>query len=156
MGLIGASQPSREVSELAYAVGRKIAERGGILVCGGLGGVMEAACRGAKEGGGLTLGILPGEKAGEANPFVDIPIVTGMGFARNIILVRTAQAVVALDGSYGTLSELAHALQMAKPVIGLRCRIAPPDVPQVEDPEQAVAWAFSACAGRPAGRIGSS
>jgi uncharacterized protein (TIGR00725 family) len=108
---------------------------------------MEAACCGAKEAGGLTIGILPGTNAAEANPCVDIPIVTGIGFARNVILVRTAQALVALDGSYGTLSELAHALQMAKPVIGLKCQIAPSEVPQVEDPEEAVAWAFSACDG---------
>lgn len=147
LGVIGAGNPSSETRELARQVGGKIAERGGVLVCGGLGGVMEAACRGAKEAGGLTIGILPGGEAGEANPFVDIPIVTGIGFARNIILVRTAQALVALDGSYGTLSELAHALQMGRPVVGLRCRIAPPEVPQAEDPEAAVAWAFSACEG---------
>ena len=100
---------------------------------------MEAACRGAKEGGGLTIGILPGQDAAEANRYVDVPIVTGMGYARNIIIVRTAQAIVALDGSFGTLSELAHALQMAKPLVAVGCRIAPPEAPQVEDPEEAVA-----------------
>jgi uncharacterized protein (TIGR00725 family) len=147
VGVIGAANATKEGTDLARTVGRKIAERGGILVCGGMGGVMEAACCGAKEAGGLTIGILPGTNAAEANPCVDIPIVTGIGFARNVILVRTAQALVALDGSYGTLSELAHALQMAKPVIGLKCRIAPSEVPQVEDPEEAVAWAFSACDG---------
>ena len=92
IGVIGASRPSGEGYELARAVGRNIAERGGIVVCGGLGGVMEAACRGAKEGGGLTIGILPGQDAAEANRYVDVPIVTGMGYARNIIIVRTAQA----------------------------------------------------------------
>ena len=148
IGVIGASRPSGKGYELARAVGRNIAERGGIVVCGGLGGVMEAACRGAKEGGGLTIGILPGQDAAEANRFVDVPIVTGMGYARNIIIVRTAQAIVALDGSFGTLSELAHALQMAKPLVAVGCRIAPPDVPQVEDPEEAVARAFAACADR--------
>ncbi|MFQ5911916.1 MAG: TIGR00725 family protein [Nitrospinota bacterium] len=152
LGVIGSADPPEETYDLACVVGRKIAERGGALVCGGLGGVMEAACRGAKEAGGLTIGILPGESARQANPFVDVPVVTGMGFARNVILVRTAHAIVALDGSYGTLSELAHALQMAKPVVGLRCRVAPPGVPQVEDPEEAVAWAFSACVGPEIGR----
>ena len=153
LGVIGSGSPSKETYELALTVGRKIAERGGVLVCGGLGGVMEAACSGAREAGGLTIGIIPGEDARQANPYVDVPIVTGMGFARNVILIRTAQAIVALDGSYGTLSELAHASQMTKPVIGLRCRIAPPEVPQVDDPEEAVAWAFSACG---SGELGGS
>ncbi|MDP6620330.1 MAG: TIGR00725 family protein [Nitrospinota bacterium] len=148
IGVIGASRPTGEAYDLARVVGRKIAERGGVVVCGGLGGVMEAACRGAKEGGGLTIGILPGQDAGEANRFVDVPIVTGMGYARNIIIVRTAQAIIALDGSFGTLSELAHALQMAKPLVAVGCRIAPPEAPQVEDPEEAVARACAACADR--------
>ena len=135
IGVIGANQPSNVTYRLAQEVGRKIAERGGVVVCGGLGGVMEAACKGAKEAGGLTIGILPGEEAKTANPYVDIPIVTGIGYARNIILVRTAESIIAMDGSYGTLSEIAHALQMGKPVIGIRSQIAPVDVPQVGDPE---------------------
>ena len=80
---------------------------------------MEAACRGAKSGNGLTVGILPGDDCRAANPYVDIPIVTGMGYARNVIIARSAQAVIAIDGSYGTLSEIAHALQSGTPVIGL-------------------------------------
>ena len=148
IGVIGANQPSNVTYRLAQEVGRKIAERGGVVVCGGLGGVMEAACKGAKEAGGLTIGILPGEEAKTANSYVDIPIVTGIGYARNIILVRTAESIIAMDGSYGTLSEIAHALQMGKPVIGIRSQIAPIDVPQVGDPEEAVERAFAACADR--------
>ncbi|MBI2979780.1 MAG: LOG family protein, partial [Chloroflexi bacterium] len=87
--------------------------------CGGLSGVMEAACRGASAGGGLTIGILPGDNAQAANPYVQIPIVTGMGYARNIAVVKSARAVIAIGGSYGTLSEIAHARQSGIPVIGL-------------------------------------
>ena len=93
--------------------------RGAILVCGGLGGVMEAACKGAQSEGGVTIGILPGESRQAANPFVQIPIVTGIGYARNVAVVKSAQAVIAIGGNYGTLSEISHALQSGIPVIGL-------------------------------------
>ncbi len=96
-----------------------MAESGAVLVCGGLGGVMEAACRGAHAGGGLTVGILPGRDRDEANPHVDIAIPTGMGEARNVLVVRCADAVVAVAGEYGTLSEIALALQAGIPVVGL-------------------------------------
>jgi len=119
IAVIGAGQCPREIAELAREVGREIARHGAILVCGGLGGVMEAACRGAKEVGGLTIGILPGTHPYEANPYVDIPIVTGLGEARNLIVVRTAQAVIAVSGEYGTLSEIAYALKFGIPVVGL-------------------------------------
>jgi uncharacterized protein (TIGR00725 family) len=91
-----------------------------MLVCGGRGGVMEAACRGAQEAGGVTVGILPGTDHSEANPYLDIPIVTGLGEARNAIVVRTADAVIAVSGGYGTLSEIGLAMKMGRPVIGLR------------------------------------
>jgi len=120
IGVIGAGFCSAEIAALAEEVGREIARRGAVLVCGGLGGVMEAACRGAKAEGGLTIGILPGTNRHEANPYVDIPIVTGLGEARNVIVVRTAQAVIAVAGEYGTLSEIAYALKFGIPVIGLR------------------------------------
>jgi uncharacterized protein (TIGR00725 family) len=107
------------VAALAEEVGAEIARCGGVLVCGGLGGVMEAAARGAKRTGGLTIGILPTAEAGAANRFIDVPIVTGMGEARNVIIVRTAQAVIAIGGAYGTLSEIALALRNNVPVIGL-------------------------------------
>ena len=100
-------------------MGREIARRGAVLVCGGLGGVMEAACKGAGGEGGLTIGILPGDSRQDANPYVQIPIVTGIGYARNVAVVKSAQAVIAIDGSYGTLTEIGYALQSGIPVIGL-------------------------------------
>jgi len=119
IAVVGGGQCSAEEVKLAEAVGRVLARRGIILICGGLGGVMEAACKGAKSEGGTTIGILPGEDRSAANPYVDIPIVTGIGYARNLIVVKSAQAVIAIDGSYGTLSEIAYALQSGIPVIGL-------------------------------------
>ena len=119
IAVIGGSQCSPEEVKMAEAVGRELARRDAILVCGGLGGVMEAACKGASSEGGMTIGILPGDNYQVANPYVQIPIVTGIGYARNAIVVKSAQAVIAIGGSYGTLSEIAHALQSNIPVIGL-------------------------------------
>jgi uncharacterized protein (TIGR00725 family) len=119
IAVIGAGRCLEEVARVAESVGRELARRGVTLVCGGLGGVMEAACRGAKSQGGLTIGILPGFTRHDANPYVDIPVVTGLGEARNVIVVRTAQAVIAVDGEYGTLSEIAYALKLGIPVVGL-------------------------------------
>jgi len=119
IAVIGGSEVSPQISELAEEVGREIARQGAVLVCGGLGGVMEAACRGANSEGGLTIGILPGDTRQTANPHVEIPIVTGIGYARNVAVVKSAQAVIAVDGSYGTLTEIGHALQSGIPVIGL-------------------------------------
>jgi uncharacterized protein (TIGR00725 family) len=93
--------------------------RGAVVVSGGLGGVMEAACRGAKEAGATTLGILPGLDRAEANPYVDVAVPTGMGEARNALVVRAADALIAVGGGYGTLSEVALALKTGKPVVGL-------------------------------------
>jgi uncharacterized protein (TIGR00725 family) len=118
IAVIGGSEISPQTARLAEEVGREIARQGAVLVCGGLGGVMEAACKGAGEAGGLTIGILPGERR-EANPYVRIPIVSGMGYARNVAVVKSAQAVIAIDGSYGTLTEIGYALQSGIPVIGL-------------------------------------
>ncbi len=119
IAVIGGSQASLKEISLAEEVGRELAQKGAVLVCGGLGGVMEAACRGASSEGGVTIGILPGENHREANRYVQIPIVTGMGYARNVAVVKSAQAVIAIGGSYGTLSEIGHALQNGIPVIGL-------------------------------------
>lgn len=119
IAVIGGGQPSPQEAQLAEEVGRELAMRGAILVCGGLGGVMEAACKGASSEGGVTIGILPGESRQAANPYVQIPIVTGIGHARNLAVVKSAQAVIAIGGSYGTLSEISHALQSGIPVIGL-------------------------------------
>jgi uncharacterized protein (TIGR00725 family) len=119
IGVIGGGEVPPETAGLAEEVGREVARRGAVLVCGGLTGVMEAACRGAASEGGLTVGILPGNDRRAANPYVRIPIVTGLGHARNVAVVRSCHAVIAVDGGYGTLSEIGHALQAGIPVIGL-------------------------------------
>ena len=119
IGVIGDSSCSPEEDKLAATVGELLAQRGATIVCGGLGGVMEAVCRGAKSKGGLTVGILPGGDSRMANPWVDIPVVTGIGEARNVAVVKSAQAVIAFGGGYGTLSEIAYALKSGIPVIGL-------------------------------------
>ena len=119
IAVIGGGECSKEEAELAEEVGRELARQGVILICGGLGGVMEAACKGASSQGGVTIGILPGENRQAANSYVQIPIVTGIGHARNMAVVKSAQAVIAIGGSYGTLSEIGHALQSGIPVIGL-------------------------------------
>lgn len=105
--------------EAAEEVGGLLAEAGAVVVCGGLGGVMEAACRGASAAGGLTLGILPGRDRRDANPHVQVAVPTGLGEARNALVVRAADAVVAVGGAYGTLSEIALALKSGTPVVGL-------------------------------------
>jgi len=120
IAVIGGSECSPDETELAVEVGREIARKGAILICGGLGGIMEAACKGAVSEGGLTIGILPGGSRQTANPYVIIPIVTNMGEARNVIVVKSCQVVIAIDGSYGTLSEIGHALRNGIPVIGLK------------------------------------
>lgn len=119
IGVIGASYCSKEIEDLAEEVGREIARRGFILLCGGLGGVMEAAARGAKKEGGITVGILPGPVPKEANRFIDVKIATNMGHARNIIIVQSSHALIAIGGEYGTLSEIAIALKLGKPLVGL-------------------------------------
>ncbi len=142
VGIIGAGVCDHEIYELARETGRLVAENGGLLYCGGLGGVMEAACKGATEAGGLTIGVLPGQKASDANPFVRIPIVTGMSHARNVVLVRSCQVLIAISGSHGTLSEIALALKMWKPVIGMRTWENISEVRYVETPQEAVDLAF--------------
>ncbi len=121
VGVIGGgTTASPEGLALAEEVGYLVARADAILVCGGLNGVMEAASKGAKRGGGLTIGIIPTANKSDANPYIDIPIVTAMSTARNLIIVRTADALIAVNGSYGTLSELAHAFDLNKKVFGLR------------------------------------
>jgi hypothetical protein len=116
---MGPGSCSPALYALAREVGYLIAREKAILVCGGHGGVMEASARGAKEGGGITVGILPDDSADAANPFIDIPIVTGIGIARNAINALTSQSIIAIGGSFGTLSEIALALKCGTPVIGL-------------------------------------
>ena len=119
VAVIGDGLCSAETARLAEEVGRHLAVNQATVICGGLGGVMEAACRGAKSAGGLTIGVLPGRSYRDANPYVDIPIVTGMGEARNVVVVSSARSVIAVSGGFGTLSEIAHALKLGIPVVGL-------------------------------------
>lgn len=119
IAVIGSGDCSPEEAGLAEEVGRELARNNVILICGGLGGVMEAACKGASAEGGVTIGILPGDIRQTANHYVQIPIITGLGEARNVIVVKSAQAVIAIGGSFGTLSEISHARQNKIPVIGL-------------------------------------
>jgi uncharacterized protein (TIGR00725 family) len=119
IAVIGGSRPGRQALEAAFEVGRLIARAGAVVVCGGLGGVMEAASRGAREEGGLVVGILPGAAPVDANPWVDVPIATGLGYTRNALVVMNADAVIAIDGEYGTLSEIAYGKIHGKKVVGL-------------------------------------
>ncbi|MDI6873542.1 MAG: TIGR00725 family protein [Actinomycetota bacterium] len=144
VGVVGGQFCSEEEARLAYEVGRLLARRGAVLVCGGLGGVMEASCKGAKEEGGVTIGILPGPFRGDANPYVDYAIATDMGQARNAVIVRTVDAVIAVGGEYGTLSEIAMALKMGKRVVAISswdiARRGVPDdkLQRASSPEEAV------------------
>jgi hypothetical protein len=119
IAVVGAGEQDDESAGIATAVGRAIALRGAVLVCGGLGGVMEAACRGAKAEGGTTVGILPGDDRRHGNAYLDIAIPTGLGETRNALVVRAADAVIAVAGEFGTLSEIAFALKIGTPVVGI-------------------------------------
>lgn len=119
VAVAGPGECDADTAATAEEVGRELAARGAVIVCGGLGGAMEAACRGAKSAGGTTIGILGGSDRGDANEFVDVAIATGLGEMRNTLVVRAADAVVALSGGCGTLSEIAFALKTETPVIGL-------------------------------------
>lgn len=149
IAVIGGSNADSQSEVWAYQVGKALARRGCVVVCGGLTGVMEAVCRGAKEEGGITVGILPGHDPNEANPYVDIAICTGMGYARNPIVVKSGQAVIAIDGAYGTLSEIAHALGEGIPVVGLNTWIfsvngqTDNSIVRAADPEDAVEKAIA-------------
>jgi uncharacterized protein (TIGR00725 family) len=120
IAVVGGGEPTDEDADNAEKVGQALAELGAVVVGGGLGGVMAAACRGAKAGGGTTVGLLPGRDAADANEWVDIVIPTGLGEVRNALIVAAASALVAVGGEYGTLSEIALALRSGKPVVGLR------------------------------------
>ena len=143
IAVIGAGEATPEDVACAESVGRLVGERGAVLICGGLGGVMEAAARGCTRAGGLTIGILPGREASGANPLIRLPLATAMGEGRNVLVVRSAEAVIAVGGSWGTLSEIALARKIGRPVILLG---KPPaeglDAPLADNAEQAVAWAL--------------
>ena len=144
IGVIGAGRASPVGEKNAYRIGQLLAEQGVVLVCGGLGGVMEAAAHGCYAAGGEVIGILPGADATEANPYVTLPVVTAMGHARNIIIANTAQALIAVEGEYGTLSEMAIGLKLGKPVIQLDSWTLLSDAVTATTPEQAVALALAA------------
>ncbi len=155
IAVIGESHARPHVAKLAEEVGRELARRKIDLVCGGMGGVMEAACRGAKSEGGRTIAILAGSNPLQANDYIDIPILTGLGYARNVIVVKTGMAVIAVGGAYGTLSEIGHALAEDIPVIGLQtCALTrsgePPDtaITIAADPTDAVEKAVLAANAR--------
>lgn len=154
ISIIGEARQTPEMTALAEEVGVELGRRGITLVCGGGLGVMEAVCRGAKSAGGTTVGILPSSDPEAANPWVDIPIPTGLGQGRNVIIARSGRAVIAIGGRYGTLTEIAHALKGGIPVIGLRTwtlskqGAIDPSIIVAEDAKDAVEKAVAA-AGRP-------
>lgn len=138
IGVIGTSEPDARLYRIAKEVGREIARRDGVLICGGLGGVMEAAAKGAQQKGGLTIGILPAEDTSLANPYIDIPIATGIGEARNIIIVRSAEALIAIGKGFGTLSEISFALKMKKPLVGIETWDVSSQILSADKPSEAV------------------
>ena len=148
VAVVGPGTASPAEAALAEEVGAAVAAAGAVLVCGGLGGVMEAACRGARSRGGLTVGLLPGLDRDDANGWVVVAIPTGLGEARNALVVRAADALVAVGGGWGTLSEIALALKAGKPAVGIGswelARAGQPveGLVAVEDPGEAVADAL--------------
>ncbi len=154
IAVIGGSEVTARVAAAAEAVGAALAAAGAVTVCGGLGGVMAAACRGAKSKGGLTVGILPGNDPSAANPWVDVVIATGLGEARNALVVGSAAAVIAVDGEYGSLSEIGLALRAGTPVVGLETwSLTRPDgrpdagIVPIGDPREAAAVALRMASG---------
>lgn len=143
IAIIGAADATQSGYEKAYEVGRLLARRGVVLACGGLGGVMEAASRGCYEAGGEVIGILPGSSAADANPYVTHPVVTAMGHARNVILVQTAAALIAIEGGYGTLAEIAIARKLGKPLVLLDSWQDIDKTSTVDSAQQAVDSVFS-------------
>jgi uncharacterized protein (TIGR00725 family) len=149
VAVCGESDPQTSLSDLAFELGRGIAERNAVLICGGLTGVMEHAARGARAAGGLTIGLLPGDDTDEANQYIDVAIATGLGHARNAILALTADGVVAVGGGLGTLSEIALALRNRRPAVGIqtwrfdRDGRTEPELPVVASPKDALDWLFA-------------
>lgn len=143
IAVIGGSTCTTAEAAVAEETGRLLAQRGAILVCGGLGGVMEAAARGAQTNGGTTVGILPGDDPAAANAYIVIPLATGLGEMRNFLIVRTAHALIAIGGGTGTLSEIALAQRIGKPVVGLHDSFRNTlDIPRVESAAEAAWWAL--------------
>ena len=143
IAVIGGGNCSAEETSLAEDVGRRLADGGAVVICGGLGGVMEAVAKGAQSNGGTTVGILPGSDPTAANPYIDVPLATGLGEMRNFLIVRSAQALIAIGGGIGTLSEIALAQRIGKPVVGLHDSFRNAvDIPRVTSAADAVTWAL--------------
>ena len=144
VAVVGGSECTGTEAALAEALGRLLAQRGAVVVCGGLTGVMEAVARGVRAAGGLTIGILPGNDARDANAYIDVPLATGMGEMRNALIVRVAGAIVAIGGGSGTLSEIALALRIGTPVVGLHDNFTElVALPRVADAAAAADWALA-------------
>lgn len=149
IAVCGESDPQTAFADIAFEVGRGVAEHGAVLICGGMTGVMEHAARGARSVGGLTIGLLPTDNVNDANAFIDIAIATGLGHARNAILALTADGVIAVGGGLGTLSEIALAVRNRKPVVGIRTwrfereRMSEPGLPQVASAREGLEWLFA-------------
>ncbi|MCL4500828.1 MAG: TIGR00725 family protein [Deltaproteobacteria bacterium] len=144
IAVIGGSPVSSEIAALAREVGREVARKGAVLLCGGLGGVMAAAARGAKEAGGVSLGILPDADRRRANPYLTYTVATNLGHARNILLAHSADAVIAVDGDYGTISEAAIALKLGKPVVALEAEWDLRGLKRADNAQEAVALVWAA------------
>jgi hypothetical protein len=144
LAVIGGGEVSPDIAALAREVGRLVARRGAVLLCGGLGGVMAAAAQGAKEAGGVSIGILPDGDRGRANPYLTYAIATNLGHARNMLIAHSAHALIAVDGSFGTISEAAIALKLGKPVIALQVSWDLPGLRRAASPQEAVALALAA------------
>jgi len=144
VGVIGSSIASGKFYDDAQTIGRLVAARDAIVLTGGMGGVMEAASKGAKEAGGMTVGVLPSYDVRDGNPYIDIPIVTGLNHARNVIVARSSHVIIAVGGEYGTLSEIAFALKLGMKVVGLDSWDVGEGIIKAETPEDAVRLAFEA------------
>jgi hypothetical protein len=148
IGVICGEFPPKEMEPMGEKVGELIARQGGVLICGGMGGLMEKACEGAWKAGGLTIGVLPTSRKNDANPYVVLPIVTAMNTMRNVIIVRTADALIAIDGNFGTLTEIIHGLDLKKKVVLLnswpiaKLGIDSDQFIEVSTPEEAVKKAY--------------
>jgi uncharacterized protein (TIGR00725 family) len=138
VAVIGGGEAEATIVGPAYKVGQELARRGAVLICGGLGGVMRAAAQGAQEAGGITIGILPGPDRRVANPFLTYSLATNLGHARNVVVAHSADGLIAVDGSYGTISEAAIALKLGKPVVGLKVEWRLEGMKLAATPEQAV------------------
>ena len=144
IAVVGGSSCNAAEAQLAEELGRRLAEAGAVVICGGLTGVMESVAKGVRQGGGLAIGILPGADRREANDYIDVALATGMGEMRNALIVRAAGAVVAVGGGHGTLSEVALALRIGTPVAGLRDRfVGVVEMPRLDSPAAAADWAIA-------------